>query len=215
MTTRTHRLYRLVLLLAAVGATALLWDRLPDRMPTHWGIDGRVDGWSGRAQGALLLPLVALATWGLAELLPRIDPRRRNFAQMRGAYDLTISAVMTFLAGLHGLVLATALGRDVPIGRLVPAGVGLLLLVVGRALPQAQPNWWFGIRTPWTLSSDRVWARTHRVGGRLMTAAGAVVLLAAVLLPPRWSAIAVFTAVVASSLGALAYSYVAWRAEGR
>lgn len=214
MSPSPHRLYRLALLAAAFGASALLWTRLPARMPTHWGLDGRVDGWGGRLQGALL-PLVALAAWGVAEVLPRVDPRRENFARMRGAFDLTLSAVMTFMIGLHGLLLAVALGHDVPIGRAVPAGVGLLLLVIGRTLPQAQPNWWFGIRTPWTLSSDRVWARTHAVGGRLMTAAGAVVLLAAVLLAPRQSAIVVFAAVVASSVGAVAYSYAAWRDEGR
>lgn len=210
-----HRLYRLFLLAAALGAVALLWDRLPARLPTHWGLDGRVDGWSGRLQGALLLPLVAAGIWAAAELLPRLDPRRGNFARMRGAYDLTISAVVTFLVLLHALILASALGRDVAIGRVVPVAVGVLLMVIGRALPRAQPNWWFGIRTPWTLSSDRVWARTHAVGGRLMVVAGAAVLVAGLLLPPRWSAIAVLAAVVSSSLGSIAYSYAAWRAEGR
>lgn len=215
MASRGHVVYRALLVLAMVLASALLWARLPDSMPVHWGLDGRPDGWGGRFQGAALLPCVALFLWGLAEALPRIDPRRENFAKMRGAYDVTISATLTMLALLHAAILATALGHAVPIGRLVPAAVGVLFITLGNLLPRARPNWWFGIRTPWTLSNDRVWARTHRVGGYFMVAAGLALLVAALALPPAWSMAVILASALVAGLGSMVYSYLLWRRETR
>lgn len=210
-----HRVYRAVLVLGAIAAAALLWERLPERMATHWGLDGRADGWGGRFEGALMLPLIALGVWVMAELLPRIDPRGENFSRMRGAYDLTISATITLVVAIQAMMLAIALGHPVPVARVIPAAVGVLIVVLGNVLPQARPNWWFGIRTPWTLSNDRVWARTHRVGGWLFVASGLALLVAAVTLPPTWTAGTLIVGVLLMSLGTLAYSYVVWRQETR
>ena len=198
-------------MMAAFGLTAVLWERLPDRMVTHWGLDGRPDGWSERITGALLLPVIGLAVWGLTEMLPRIDPRRESFAKMRSAYDTTISATLTLLVVMHAAILATALGRTVPMGRIVPAGVGTLLVIVGNVLPRARPNWWFGIRTPWTLSDDRVWTVTHRVGGFLFAGAGVALIAATFVLPVTWIAPTLVVTTIAAGIGSTVYSYVAWR----
>jgi uncharacterized membrane protein len=215
MASRGHVVYRAVLVAGALALAAVLWPLLPERMPTHWGLDGRVDGWGSRFEGAILLPLLALGIWLMAEVLPRIDPRRANFAKMRGAYDVTISAAVTMLVGLDAAMLANAVGYPVPVSRIAAAGTGVLLVVLGNLLPRARPNWWFGIRTPWTLSNDRVWTRTHRVGGYLMVAAGLALVVAALALPPAWSAGAAVAAAVVAGLGSAAYSYVAWRQETR
>lgn len=215
MASREHVLYRSALMLAAFGLTALLWERLPDRMATHWGLDGRPDSWGGRITGALLLPMIGLALWGLTELLPKLDPRQENFARMRSTYEITISASLTLLVVMHAAVLATALGYSVPIGRVAPAGVGMLLVIVGNLLPRARPNWWFGIRTPWTLSDDRVWTVTHRIGGFLFVGAGVVLIAAAVALPTAWIAHVLIVVTFAAGLGSMVYSYVAWRRTKR
>ena len=214
MAGRRHVLYRALLGATLLGGTAAVWARLPERMPVHWELSGRVDRWGGRLEGALLLPIVFAAVWALTELLPRIDPRRANFDKMRGAYDVSISAVLTMLLVLQGVILANALGHDVPINRVIPASLGVLLLVMGNLLPRARPNWWFGIRTPWTLSNDRVWARTHRVGGYCMAGAG-VVLLATAVAPPRWFLPMMVVAIATASVVPLVYSFVAWRQETR
>lgn len=207
-----RRWYPLVLILAAAALSAAVYSRLPDRVPIHWNRQGIIDGYGPRALGVFLMPLVMAGMWVLMRALPKIDPRRANYARMQGAYDLVVNATMTVMAIIHAMIIAAMLGARVPMPRLMPAVIGVLLVVVGNVLPRARPNWFFGIRTPWTLSNDRVWERTHRVGGYLMVAAGFVAIaLAAAPLDIGGPGIGVVAAIAA--IGSVAYSYVAWRQE--
>ena len=201
-----------LLVAGAYAFSAIVYDRLPERMATHWNLSGEVDGWSSRASGAFGLPTVALGTLLLLSFLPRIDPRRENYAKFAGTYDLIVSLVVAFLVLTHVLVIGTALGWPVNISRVIPPALGVLFLVLGNVLPRARQNWWFGVRTPWPLSDERVWMRTHRVGGRLMVAAG-IVTIATVALPTEWAMPVLLTAIMGSALGSVIYSYVAWRQE--
>jgi uncharacterized membrane protein len=113
------------------------------------------------------------------------------------------------------MVLAAGLGYAVPVARITPILVGALFVTTGNVLPRARPNWWFGIRTPWTLSNDRVWMRTHRVvGGYVMSAAG-IVIIAGAALPGAWPFAVFITASAIAALGLIVYSYIAWREETR
>lgn len=95
---------------------------------------------------------------------------------------------------------------------MIIVGVGLFLLLLGNVLPRVRPNWFIGIRTPWTLSSDRAWEKTHRVGGYILSAAGLVVVVSAAL-PDAWKTWVILVAVAAASLSTVVYSYFAWRQE--
>ena len=201
-----------LLVAGAYAFSAIVWDRLPQRMATHWNMAGEIDGWSSRAFGAFGLPTVALGTLLLLTFLPRIDPRRENYAKFAGTYELVVTLIVAFLVMVHVLVVGTALGWPVNVARTIPPAVGVLLLTLGNVLPRARQNWWFGVRTPWTLSDERVWARTHRVGGRLLVAAG-LVTLATVVLPTAWAAPVLTVAVMGAALGSVVYSYFAWRQE--
>ena len=202
----------LALVAAAFLTSAVAYPRLPERMPVHWGLDGTADRYGSRLEGAFLLPVVMLAMWGLMRGLPRIDPRRANYAKFADTYDLMITSVLALFALMHAAIIGIALGWPVSVGRLAPALIGLLFVMIGNALPRARPNWWFGIRTPWTLSSDRVWMRTHRVGGYLMLTAGLFWLVAAAL-PSPWTYGLALAALITSSVGSLVYSYFAWKQE--
>jgi uncharacterized membrane protein len=96
--------------------------------------------------------------------------------------------------------------------RVLPIGIGILLVLIGNLLPRARPNWFVGIRTPWTLSSDRVWEKTHRIGGRVFVAGGILILLSA-LGPPRLSSIVLVTVIVLCTATVLIYSYAEWKRE--
>ena len=202
-------------LIAAAWAISLAaFERLPDRIPTHWGMTGEVDGWSGRTVGAFGFPTLMLVMWGILYWLPSIDPRRDNYAKFRGSYDAVVAAVLGLMLIVHGAVIAVSLGWDVPIPVVISLSVGALLIVVGNLLPRARPNWFFGIRTPWTLSSDRVWDRTHRVGGRVMVVAGLIVAVSG-LAPAPWPVILVTVAAIGGAVVPIVYSYVAWREDRR
>jgi uncharacterized membrane protein len=207
-----HRWFGVLAILASAVFTAVVYSDLPERIPTHWNMAGEVDGWSTRLTGALLMPLAGLAIWALLQWLPRIDPLRNNYQKFRPTYDVAINVILVFIAAAHVFVLGVALGWPLSIKRALPIGIGIVCIIVGNVLPRARRNWLFGVRTPWTLSSERVWDRTHRVSGYLFVALGAALLLAAALpLSLPQNAVLISIAVVAAT--SILYSYVAWRQE--
>ncbi len=200
------------IILLTIAFTLSVYSRLPDRVPIHWGIRGNVIRYGSRAEATFLMPIVMIGFWLVLRLLPRIDPRRANYEKFGDTYDLFVNSLIALFAVMHVALLATALGWPISMERLMPALIGLEFLVLGNALPRARPNWWFGIRTPWTLSNDRVWVRTHRVAGYLLAAAG-IVLLVAAAVPDAWMFALGITAVGAAAFGSFIYSYFAWKQE--
>lgn len=201
-----------VLVVAMWLFSLVVWSRLPERVPIHWNVHGTVDRYGGRAEAALFAPALATVLWLLLRWLPRIDPRRENYAKFAGSYDLVVVVVLAILAVVHVATLGSALGWPVPVTRVMPVVIGVALVVIGNVLPRARPNWWFGIRTPWTLSNDRVWVRTHRVGGYALVVAGIAVVATAVLPDPLIVPV-LLVAVIGASLFSVVYSYLAWKQE--
>jgi uncharacterized membrane protein len=185
---------------------------LPERIPTHWNLRGEVDGWMDRPWGALAGPLAATAVVALFAVLPRIDPRRRNFEKFRGELHLMVNLFVLFFLAVEVLTLGAALGWPVDVGQGVLAGIGLLFVAMGNYLPRIRSNWWMGIRTPWTLESETVWRETHRLGGRCFVAGGAAAVAAAFLPEPARGVVAT-AALLAAGLVPAAWSYVIWRRE--
>jgi uncharacterized membrane protein len=143
---------------------------------------------------------------------PPIDPRRANYAKFPATYDFVVNLVVTLLFIGQLTTLGNALGLPIRIDRVLPAAIGLLLITLGNVLPRARPNWFFGIRTPWTLTNDRVWERTHRVGGYLMMAAG-VATIAAAFVTASAMRLVLLLSVVISGVSSVIYSYFAWKQE--
>ena len=202
------------LLIVAAGfiASAVVYPRLPETIPTHWDFSGHPNGWSSRFWGAWLIPIFLLGMWALVRILPRIDPRGSNYAKFGGAFEAIIDTIMLFMLALHIVALRAALGHPMQMQRILPIGVGVVLIVIGNLLPRARPNWFVGIRTPWTLSSDRVWEKTHRFGGRLFVAGGLIITIATFLWVQEAHVILfVVMALVASSV--MIYSYLEWKRE--
>jgi uncharacterized membrane protein len=201
------------LLLAAMWAFALaVYPGAPERIPTQWNLRGQPDAWGGRS-AVFLLPVIATALAALLVLgLPRIDPRRANWERFREELWVIVNVLLLFMAWIEAVTLGSALGWSVDPGRAMLGGVGVLLVLIGNYLPRIRSNWFLGIRTPWTLTSERVWRETHRVGGRAFVAAGLVMTLAS-LTPAPVADIASMTAVGVAAVLPVAYSYFAWRRE--
>ena len=200
------------LIIAAFIASAWLYPRLPDRVPTHWNLHGDVDGYGGRLEAVFLLPLAVLGVWLLLRWLPRIDPRRENWEKFWPTFEIALNTIVTVLLVIHFVVLASAMGAPLRINQVITLVTGVALAVVGNLLPRARPNWWFGIRTPWTLSNDRVWERTHRLGGYVMMVGGLALAFAS-LLPVTITPPLIAVVLAAVGVWAMVYSYVAWRQE--
>ncbi len=193
------------------GASAWMWDRVPDRVPVHWDITGAVDRYGSRAEGLLVLPTVALGLWILLAAVPRLD-RTGNLARSQSAYDGIRTASVLFLVVIHLALLSAAAGGAVDIGRVVGIAVGLLFAATGNAMGKLRPNAFAGIRTPWTLTSLRSWNQTHRLAGWLFTVHGLCTAAVALVWPPLGVGLLVVGA-LANVAVCTGWSWWAWRGD--
>lgn len=206
--------------IAIVGAMLLLsawaWAVLPADavVPIHWGADGGPDGWADKTVGLLLPPGLAAGIAVLFALIPRFEPRRANLERSGTAYRAIWIGVLLLLAGVHLVAVGVALGASLDVSRLVLAGTGILFVVIGNYLPKVRPNYLMGIRTPWTLSSDLAWTRTHRLGGRLFVIEGLVLAaLGLAGVSGTILAIALTGAVGVLLVVLFGYSYQVWKTD--
>jgi uncharacterized membrane protein len=200
-------------ILAAMFALALVsWTNAPDRIPVHWNVTGDIDRSAGSSR-LLALPLVALGLSSLLRFLPRIDPGRANYPRFATAYTIIRIVMLLVLAGAYSLVHLWIRGRPVDVGVVAPMMIGLLFVVLGSLMGKLRPNWFVGIRTPWTLSSKIAWVRTHRIGGWLFLLLGATTLVAAPLLGPRATTWQLVGGAAAIGVWSMIYSYLVWRTD--
>ena len=215
MSTRTTTILVLVMIAAATLAGLLLWNRLPDQMASHWNIDDQVDGYMPKFWGVFLLPLITLGLMVLFLFVPSIDPLKANIAQFREAFNLFIVLMVGFMLYIYGLTLAWSLGYTNfrMSGAMLPA-IGLLFIFIGFLMRQAKRNFFIGIRTPWTLSSDTVWNETHRIGAMLFMISGALAFLGG-LFGGNTAFWMMFAPIIGSTLFLLVYSYMLYQRETR
>lgn len=202
------------LVVAALAAVVSVWaySRLPETVATHWNLQGAPDEYSPRFWAVAVMPLVTLGLTGLFNVLPKVDPRRDNYAQFLDSYWLIANAILVFTGVTHALIVANGLGYTVHVDRLFPLGVGLLFAFLGNYLTRVEPNWFVGIRTPWTLSSDTVWRKTHRTGGWLFVIGGIVIAAGAFAPRGAFLPLLVVTLIVVAGIPVV-QSYVLWKRE--
>lgn len=200
-----------VLILAMLIGGLAIYSRLPAQLPSHWDINGQVNGTMSRLGAVLFLPALGLVLWLVLLALPRIDPLRRSYPAFDGTLRLFINAIIFFMAVIYALTLAVGLGWAVEVPRLIMICIGVLFMVLGNEMGRLKPNWFVGIRTPWTLADPEVWRGTHRVGGRVFFAFGLLIIVAGLLLPLSFSAYVVIVGAIGVALFSFGYSYLLWR----
>ena len=164
-----------IIILLPILAGVILWDRLPEQMPTHWNADGQIDGWSSKPFTVFGLPLILLAAQWLCLLGTLADPKKQNHPMKVLHMVLWIIPVLSVV--LHVMTYAAALGKEVRMEVVMPVFIGLLLAIIGNYLPKCKQNYTIGIKIPWTLSSEENWNRTHRLAGWIWTFGGIVIML--------------------------------------
>lgn len=162
---------------AAFIVSFFLYPDLPEKVASHWNIEGLVNGYTSRFWGAFLIPTVSLFMFLVLTFIPRIDPRKSNIEKFRKQFDWFIIALFLFFFYLHLLTLAWNLGIHFNFTQFLLPALSTLFYIVGVVTEKAEPNWTVGIRTPWTLSNEKVWKKTHTLGGKLFKTTAFVSLL--------------------------------------
>ncbi len=213
MNTRTTTIIVLILIVGATLGGLLLWNRLPDQMASHWDANDQVNGYISRFWGVFLMPLVSLGLLLLFLAIPQIDPLKANIAKFRGVFNLFITFIIGFMIYVHVLTLLWNLGyTSFGLGRAMLPAMGLLFIFLGYLMRRSKRNWFIGIRTPWTLSSDRVWDETHRLGSILFMISGVLALIGGFFggMIAFWF---LFVPLIGSTIFLLVYSYVLYQRE--
>lgn len=211
-TTTSAELLMITCLLAPFIYLALIWQQLPAEIATHYGLNGRANGWMLKENAALIMAGFSIALYLVLRYLPQIDPKASvqtaNFTRLRVVVTVGFAALTSWLwyeAG-HQSSAGNSMG-------FLLALVGLMLAGMGNYLTTVKPNWFIGIRTPWTLGNDTVWRKTHRLGGRLMVAGGLLIAVLVFLIPVTYQIWVLVSITMLSSLIPVVYSYVFFRQE--
>lgn len=151
-----------------------IYPHLPPQIPVHWGVSGQIDQY-GDKRMIFVFSFLPLIIYTCMQLLPKIDPKKASYHLHSKAYQTVSFAMALFMAGIYIATSLAATGHNLSIDIFVKAGIGILLVVSGNVLSQIRPNYFFGIRTPWTLANENVWKKTHRIGSYAFVFCGTII----------------------------------------
>lgn len=200
-----------LIVIASFVLSGYYYPRMQESVVTHWNISGEPDGYSGKLFGLFLVPVLLLILCVFLYYIPHIDPLRANVAKFRKYYDRFILLFAAFMFYVHAIVVLWNLGYEFNFGQAVVPAFSALFYYVGVLVKNAKMNWFIGIRTPWTLSSEKVWDKTHKTGGDMFRAFG-IASLVGIFIPEAAFGIIIGGA-VAVAVWAFVYSYSEFRKE--
>ncbi|HZV13347.1 MAG TPA: SdpI family protein [Candidatus Kapabacteria bacterium] len=187
---------------------AFVWNSLPDKIPIHWDAKGEPNGYGSKLFGGLLVPGIGIALYLLLLVLPKIDPRKKNYESFAGTYRNIRLALSLFMMIFYFFSIQTALGNASP--KWINVVGFTFLAFLGNYMRTVRPNWFIGIRTPWTLESPEVWKRTHDIGGKLFFYSGVIGIIFTLIAGSEYGWIP-FTVLMASAAFTVVYSFVIYK----
>lgn len=191
---------------------AVVWGNIPDTIATHFNASGEADAFGSKNMLIYLLLLLIVPIFLILKVVPAIDPKKR-FAQMGDSYQKIQFLTMAFMSALSIFFVHTAVSGGNSNNSLLFALTGLLFMALGNYLPTMKPNYFVGIRTPWTLESETNWRKTHRFGGKAFMIGGLIITLSSLLLENEKSFIMMMAVTMLMVFGLIGFSYSEYRKE--
>lgn len=211
MNVRKTTIISLLIILISFIIGIYLYPQMDDLMASHWNAEGEVDGYMPKFWGLFLMPFVSIGLLLLFILVPKIDPLKANIKKFRKYFNIFIVIIFLFFFYVYILTILWSLGmRFNMVYPLIPAFT-ILFYYVGILVEKAKRNWFIGIRTPWTLSSDKVWEKTHKIGGKLFKAVGIIALFG--ILFGKYAMLFLVIPIILVSCYTVAYSYFEYQKE--
>lgn len=183
---------------------------MPDTVASHWNERGEVNGYMSKFWGLFLMPIISVIMFLFFLLIPKIDPLKENIDKFRKYFDNFILLIILFLFYIYLLTIFWNLDKRFDMGSFIVPPIGILFYYAGILVENAKRNWFIGIRTPWTLSSDNVWDKTHKLGGKLFKIGGIITVFGVFF--PKYSFYFIFP-IFFVSIYLFIYSYLEHKKE--
>ncbi len=191
--------------------TLVAYPMVPDRVVSHWNAAGQADGYMSKLFGLGLIPLIMTGFVALLTVLPRIDPYKKNYEKFGDYYEGFILLFVFFMLAIQVQIILWSSGYRISPNLTFPVLIGTLFIYIGFLLGHAEQNWFVGIRTPWTLSSETVWKKTHEIGGKLFKIAGVIAFVG--VLAGVYAMWFILVPVLAVAVFTVVYSYFEYQKE--
>ncbi|MFQ6581314.1 SdpI family protein [Priestia megaterium] len=198
--------------LLTLVAWLIALPHLPATMPIHWGANGEADGFATKINAMILTVGIMVLIYFIIAFVPRIDPRKENYKYFSKTYNIVLNAVLLLFFFVNMSTILQGLGYNVPMSYIAPIMAGLVFIIIGNYLQRVRSNYFMGIRTPWTLSNETVWKKTHRLSGKLFFIGGLLILISA-FLPDGYKSVIMWGSIVLCVAIPYLYSYLAYKKE--
>jgi len=205
---KRYFLIGLLITLSTLIAGWLVYSHLPEHVPTHWDMHGRVNGYSSRAAAVLLMPAIMTGMMLLFAALPALSPRHFEIGPFLLTYLYIMIVIIASMAYFQAVVLWAAFSSTLQISRAISGGICVLWILMANVMGKVKRNFFVGVRTPWTLANERVWNATHRFAAHLWVWCGFIGLLLAFFSPQPW---AVFAWIIIAALVPAVYSFMYYK----
>lgn len=207
------KIYLIILAIIVISFSIgiYFYPQLPAEVASHWNAQGEVNGYLPKFWGLFLMPLVSLGLFLLLILIPKIDPLKANIEKFRKYFDAFVALIIVFLFYVYLLTIFWNRGSRFDMGMLLMPALAVLFYFTGVLIQNSKRNWFIGIRTPWTLSSDRVWEKTHKLGSKLFKASAILALIG--MLFPKIGLYFVIIPVLFLAAFSIVYSYLEYKKE--
>ncbi|MBQ9149117.1 MAG: SdpI family protein [Oscillospiraceae bacterium] len=200
----------IILLPIAVGL--ILWNALPDRFATHWGLDSQADGWSGKAFAIFATPLTMLALHWFCMFFTMLDPNGKK--QSKKIFNLVFWMVPILSVVSSGMIYALALDTEFSVTSVMLPGMAILFILLGNYMPKCKQNYTIGIKVVWALANEENWNATHRFAGKLWVGCGIALLLFA-FLPADFAMAPMFILITVMAVAPVIYSWRYYKKQNK
>lgn len=211
MKIRKSEIIILGMLLLSFTISIYFYPQMPEEMASHWNVRGEVDDYISKFWGLFLMPFILVGLALLFIVIPRIDPLKANIEQFRRYYDGFIILFFVFMLSIYFWTVLWNLGIEISSNIIFPIGLGILFFYCGILCENAKRNWFIGIKTPWTLSNEKVWDKTHKIGGKLFKIAGVITLVGVFF--QNYVIFFILVPVILVAVYTVVYSYIEYQKE--
>jgi len=202
-------IFSILAILIAFAISIYFFPSLPDQIATHWNAQGEADGYTSKFMGLFLMPIIMVGIFIIFIVIPLIDPLKKNYKKFSGHYNTFVLFMILFLLYIHIISLLWNLEYRFNFTQAFLPALAILFFYIGIFLKKAKRNWFVGIRTPWTISNEKVWDKTHQLGGKLFKIAGILTLIG--ILFPDYSIWFILIPILAFTTYLIVYSYLVYR----